>query len=63
MTAFFVSNSANNKNVIRKINAGSSVTILDNINNVRKDNKWIRVKYNNKVGYVKSNYISQVYKF
>lgn len=50
--------SANNKNVIRKINAGSSVTILDNINDVRKDNKWIRVKYNNKIGYVKSNYIS-----
>lgn len=50
--------SANNKNVIRKINAGSSVIILDNINDVRKDKKWIRVKYNNKVGYVKSNYIS-----
>lgn len=50
--------SANNKNVIRKINAGSSVIILDNINDVRKDNKWIRVKYNNKIGYVKSKYIS-----
>lgn len=50
--------SANNKNVIRKINAESSVIILDNINDVRKDKKWIRVKYNNKVGYVKSNYIS-----
>lgn len=49
--------SVNNKNIIRKINAGSSVTILDNIKNV-SGSRWIRIKYNNKVGYVKSNYIS-----
>ena len=49
---------ANSSNIIGKIKLGSSVTILDNIKNIDKNNEWIRIKYNNRVGYVKNNYIS-----
>lgn len=44
-------------NIIDKINLGRSVNILDNIENINKSNLWVRLKYNNKIGYVKSNYI------
>ena len=48
---------ASRTNIIDKINLGSTVSILDNIDNVGKSNQWVRIKYNNKVGYVKNNYI------
>nr|WP_265588770.1 SH3 domain-containing protein [Terrisporobacter petrolearius] len=48
---------ASRTNIIDKINLGSTVSILDNIGNVGKSNQWVRIKYNNKVGYVKNNYI------
>ena len=44
-------------NILDKINLGASVKILDNIENDNISNEWIRIKYNNKVGYVKSDYI------
>jgi len=49
---------AKKTNIIDKINLGNTVNILDNIGNVGKSNEWVRLKYNNKIGYVKSNYIS-----
>ena len=49
---------SNSKNIIDKINPDTSIEVLDNIDNLSKRNEWIRVKYNNKVGYIKSNYIS-----
>lgn len=49
---------ASRTNIIDKINLGSTVKILDNIENGNISNEWVRIKYNNKVGYVKSNYIS-----
>lgn len=49
---------ASRTNIIDKINLGSTVNILDNIENGSISNEWVRIKYNNKIGYVKSNYIS-----
>ncbi|WP_018589105.1 SH3 domain-containing protein [Terrisporobacter glycolicus] len=48
---------ANGTNIIDQISLGTSVEILDNVENGNISKEWIRIKYNNKVGYVKSNYI------
>lgn len=48
---------ASRTNIIDKISLGTSVKILNNIENGKINNDWIRIKYNNKIGYVKSNYI------
>lgn len=46
------------ENIIGKIKPNTSITILDNINNVNERNEWIRIKYCDNIGYIKSNYIS-----
>lgn len=48
---------SNGTNIIDKISLGTSVEILDNVENGNINKEWIRIKYNNKIGYVKSNYI------